>query len=221
MKKGEETRQRIIEKAAPLFNQHGLAGCSMQDILNATGLEKGGLYRHFSSKQELAAECLKYSLAIAFRARSGNAGHIPNAVDKLRYLVDRFVSSPSPLKGGCPLMNAAIDSDDGDPQLRRLSLTALRAWKSRLLQILVDGMERGEVISEIDPAGVVTTIIAMLEGSLMISRLERTGTALACAHSQLGIVLDGLVPERHRSSAGARVVDGAASLSSTSILRSS
>ena len=145
MGKGEKTRQRIIEQTAPLFNQGGVAGCSMQDILHATGLTKGGIYRHFSSKEELAAECLKYSLALVFQARSGNAEHIPNAIDRLRYLVDRFVSTPSPLKGGCPLMNAAVDSDDGDPQLRRLSLEGLRAWKSRLLQILKEGIERGEV----------------------------------------------------------------------------
>ena len=56
MRKGELTRQRIIAQAAPIFNQRGFAGCSMQDLMEATGLEKGGLYRHFSGKEELAAE---------------------------------------------------------------------------------------------------------------------------------------------------------------------
>src|SRR6202012_1889005 len=123
----------------PLFNQRGMAGCTMQDILDATGLQKGGLYRHFSSKEELAAECLKYSLALVFQVRSGNASHIPNAIDKLRYLVDRFVSTPSPLKGGCPLMNAAVDADDGDVELRRISHKALREWKGQPRQIIEDG----------------------------------------------------------------------------------
>jgi TetR/AcrR family transcriptional repressor of nem operon len=196
MGKGEKTRQRIIELAAPLFNQGGMAGCSVQDILHATGLEKGGLYRHFSSKQELAAECLKYSLALVFQARSGDAGHIPNAIDKLRYLVDRFVSTPSPLKGGCPLMNAAVDSDDGDPQLRRLSVEWLRAWKSRLLEILKDGIARGEVVREADPVRVVNNVIAVLEGSLLISRLERTSSALDDARLYLHSLFDGLVPTK-------------------------
>jgi TetR/AcrR family transcriptional regulator, transcriptional repressor for nem operon len=200
MGKGQETRQRIIEQAAPLFNQSGMAGCSMQDILQATGLKKGGLYRHFSSKEMLAAECLKYSLALVFQARSGNANHIPNAIDKLRYLVARFVSTPSPMKGGCPLMNAAVDSDDGDPQLRRISLEGLRAWKSRLLQILNEGIERGEVVSGTDPVRVVNTLIAILEGSLLISRIERTSTALEDARAHLDTLLDGLVPAGQRDS---------------------
>jgi len=197
MGKGEKTRQRIIEQAAPLFNQGGMAGCTMQDILHATGLKKGGLYRHFSSKEELAAECLKYSLALVFQARSGNANHITNAIDKLRYLVDRFVSTPSPLKGGCPLMNAAVDSDDGDPQLRRLSLEGLRAWKSRL-QVLKEGIERGEVVSGTDPIRVVNTVIATLEGSLLISRIERTSSAMEDARLHLSALFDGLVPAGQR-----------------------
>jgi TetR/AcrR family transcriptional regulator, transcriptional repressor for nem operon len=204
MGKGAKTRQRIIEQAAPLFNQAGMAGCTMQQILDATGLGKGGLYRHFSSKEELAAECLKYSLALVFQARSGNAEHIPNSIDKLRYLVDRFVSTPSPLKGGCPLMNAAVDSDDGDPQLRRLSLEGLRAWKSRLLQILKEGMERGEVTRGTDPVRVVNTVIAILEGSLLISRMERTSNAMENAKLHLDSLLDGLIPADQRDSGKAR-----------------
>ena len=194
MGKGEKTRQRIIEQTAPLFNQGGMVGCSMQDILHATGLTKGGIYRHFSSKEELAAECLKYSLALVFQARSGNAELIPNAIDRLRYLVDRFVSTPSPLKGGCPLMNAAVDSDDGDPQLRRLSVEGLRAWKSRLLHILKEGTERGEVVSGTDPVLVVNTVIATLEGSLLISRIERTSSAMEDARLHLDALFDRLVP---------------------------
>jgi TetR/AcrR family transcriptional repressor of nem operon len=211
MGKGEKTRQRIIEQAAPLFNQGGMAGCSMQDILRATGLQKGGLYRHFSSKEELAAECLKYSLALVFQARSGNADHIPNAIDKLRYLVDRFASTPSPLKGGCPLMNAAVDSDDGDAELRRLSVEGLRAWKSRLLQILKGGIERGEVVSGTDPVQMANTVIATLEGSLLISRIERTSNALEDSRLHLNKLFDELVPTKAAEKLTPRMVRGSKS----------
>jgi TetR/AcrR family transcriptional repressor of nem operon len=192
MSKGAETRQRIIAQAAPLFNQSGLAGCSMQDVMEATGLEKGGLYRHFASKEQLAEECLKYSLRLAFQARTGDAEHVPNAVDKLHYLVDRFVSAPSPLKGGCPLMNAAVDADDGNPQLRRLAQQAMQRWKSRLLKILKEGLARGEVVSGTDPIRVANALIAMLEGSLLISRVEGSSRALQDARSNLQILIDGI-----------------------------
>ncbi|RZK05397.1 MAG: TetR/AcrR family transcriptional regulator, partial [Flavobacterium sp.] len=44
MSKSEQTKQFIIEKAAPIFNKKGFAGTSMNDILEATGLAKGGVY---------------------------------------------------------------------------------------------------------------------------------------------------------------------------------
>jgi len=56
MRKGEHTRQEIIRKAAPIFNQRGYDGAALSDLMRATGLEKGGIYRHFSSKEALAAE---------------------------------------------------------------------------------------------------------------------------------------------------------------------
>ena len=56
MTKGELTRKKIVEAAAPIFNQHGYEGSSLNALMGATGLKKVGIYRHFSSKEELAAE---------------------------------------------------------------------------------------------------------------------------------------------------------------------
>ena len=52
--KGSATKQRIVEAAAPVFNQRGYWGASMADLMAATGLEKGGIYNHFGSKEALA-----------------------------------------------------------------------------------------------------------------------------------------------------------------------
>ena len=56
MTKGEQTRRRIVEGAAPILNKRGYEGASLNDLMEATGLKKGGVYHHFSSKEELAAE---------------------------------------------------------------------------------------------------------------------------------------------------------------------
>lgn len=107
-------------------------------------------------------------------------------------MVDRFVSTPSPLKGGCPLMNAAVDADDGNLQLRRLAQQSMQRWKSRLLKILREGMERGEIARGVDPIRVTNTIIAVLEGSLLISRIEGSSRPLQDARSSLAMVIDGI-----------------------------
>lgn len=192
MSKGEVTRQRIIEEAAPIFNQRGYAGCSIQDILEATGLEKGGVYRHFSSKEELAAEAFRYAMTNTVKIRTENLEHIEGAVEKLRYAVRRFVEGPSFLPGGCPLMNTAIDSDDGNPVLRRLVREAVRDWQKRLCRIIEDGIKCGEIQKKVEPRRIANIIIATLEGALMISRVEGSKDAMQDALASLETLLEGI-----------------------------
>ena len=119
MTKGQQTRREIIEKAAPLFNQKGYEGTSLSDLMGATGLQKGGIYRHFDSKEELAAAAFDYSWLKAANRRLDGIDDSANSVDRLKKMIGNFVELRSDLvPGGCPLMNTAIESDDGNPILR-------------------------------------------------------------------------------------------------------
>jgi len=118
MSKGEDTRQRIIEKAAALFNQHGFEGTALSDLMDATKLRKGGIYRHFDSKEELAAEAFDHAWSAARQRRHEGLDEIPNAVDRLKGFVRNFVEVRAPVPGGCPLLNTAIEADDGNVVLR-------------------------------------------------------------------------------------------------------
>jgi TetR/AcrR family transcriptional repressor of nem operon len=177
MRKGEATRQHIIAQAAPLFNQRGYEGCSLNDIMAATGLEKGGIYRHFESKEELAAEAFDFAWSLAFARRSQSLEGIPNHVDRLKQYIANFVQR-SGFPGGCPLLNTAVDSDNGNPVLREKVRRALRSWKSLLEAILTEGIAAGTVRPGIDPAKVSSILIAGLEGGMLLSRIERTDRAL-------------------------------------------
>lgn len=192
MRKGEQTRERIIAAAAPIFNQHGYEGTSMQQLMDATGLEKGGLYRHFSSKEELAAEAFHFSVSQARKLRIGDLDHIAGALPKLRYAVERFVEAPSPIAGGCPLMNTAIDSDDGNPTLRDLAAQALRRWRNGLARIAAEGIQSGEIRLGTDPKRIANVIISTLEGALMLARIEASRTPLTDARAMLEDWFDSL-----------------------------
>jgi TetR/AcrR family transcriptional regulator, transcriptional repressor for nem operon len=189
MRKGEATRQRIIAEAAPIFNQRGFAGCSMQDLMDATGLEKGGIYRHFANKEELAAEAFSYALAQSVRLRTEHLDGIPGAADKLRRVIQLFVESPSAVPGGCPLMNTAIDADDTNPTLRQLATKGIQSWRARLSKIVETGIAEGELRKSTNPRAIANAIISTLEGALMISRLERNKTALTDAQQSLETLL--------------------------------
>jgi AcrR family transcriptional regulator len=187
--KGSATRQRIVERAAPVFNQRGYWGASMSDLMEATGLEKGGIYNHFGSKESLALEAFDHNTDIvAERIRAaldGKAG----AVERLQAVIAAFrtfVERP-PFAGGCPLLNTATESDDTHPVLRDRA----RARMTELLdgtvgRIVKRGVDSGQLRSDVDAKQTATVIVAALEGAIMLSRLydspgpmRRTATHLA------------------------------------------
>jgi TetR/AcrR family transcriptional regulator, transcriptional repressor for nem operon len=185
MRKGERTRQDIIRKAAPLFNQRGYDGAALSDLMKATGLEKGGIYRHFDSKQQLAAEAFDYAWKLALDNRFKGTQGISNTVDRLKQIIRNFRDRRSGLvQGGCPLLNTAIDSDDGNPQMRAKARRALSSWLDRLQAIAEEGQRRGEIRSGLDSTELAKLVVSTLEGGLMMSRLERRDDALdlACRH---------------------------------------
>src|ERR1700730_7717286 len=164
MSKGEETQERIVAKAAALFNQRGLEGTSLADLMEATGLEKGGIYRHFPSKEAVAVEAFDYAWHLALETRMHDLDTISNSVDKLKRFVANFIDRQSPLPGGCPLLNSAIDSDDGNAALRDRVERALRQWRARLASIVRTGIKNGEINSRVDPKRVAVLVISSLEG---------------------------------------------------------
>jgi len=193
MTKGEETRQGIIEKAAPLFNRRGFHGCSMSDIMEATGLEKGGIYRHFASKEEIAQAAFRYSVESSIKLRTTGVEGIESPVETLRAMIARFVHTPSAVPGGCPLMNTAIDADDGNETLRGLVREAFKAWRGRIVAVLERGVVAGEFVADADVDWLANTVMVTLEGAVMLSRLERRKDPLLHAQRALDVVLDSVL----------------------------
>jgi TetR/AcrR family transcriptional repressor of nem operon len=191
MRKGEETRREIIQKAAPIFNQKGFEGASLSDLMRATGLEKGGIYRHFESKQQLAAEAFDYAWKTAMDRRMAGTEEISDSVDRLKQIVRNFRERREGLvPGGCPLLNTAIDSDDGNVLLRGKAKRALNGLLDRLEAIAAVGQERNEIKRDVDAKDLATLIVSTLEGSLMLRRLQKDEAPLALACRTLETYLE-------------------------------
>ena len=190
--KGERTRQKIVAETAAVFNTHGYEGTSLADLMAATGLQKGGIYRHFGSKEELAAEAFDYAWAAARAVREPDVDQAVDPIGWLKAHIDNLVSRPPPIAGGCPILNTAIEADDGNPVLRARVAKALRAWIARVEMVLAQALTKGRIRAGTDPRTVATVIVSTLEGALMISRLEKNSDALWKAREHLNAYLDAL-----------------------------
>jgi TetR/AcrR family transcriptional regulator, transcriptional repressor for nem operon len=178
MSKGEETRERILARSAQLFNRQGYFGASLTDIMRETGLEKGGIYNHFSSKEQLALESFDYAYELVRqRTRQALAGKF-DAIERLVAIVSVFQSEAEdpPVAGGCPILNTAIEADDANEMLRDRARAAMDDWRATIHRIVNKGIERQQIRPGIDADEVASVLIATLEGALMLSSLYKDPT---------------------------------------------
>ncbi|MFC3563348.1 TetR/AcrR family transcriptional regulator [Pedobacter jamesrossensis] len=173
MTKAEKTRNYIVEKTAPIFNIKGYAGTSLNDITAATGLTKGSIYGNFANKDEVALAAFDYNLndnvskiEAAMAAQTTSKTKLMSYVDAYQSVIASTFTS-----GGCPILNTAIDSDDTHPALREKVVKAVLSWKKRIIKLIEEGIENKEIAADSNSEQIALTIIAMIEGGIMISRL--------------------------------------------------
>lgn len=174
MSKGEQTREAILEKAVELFNAHGFSGVSLTDIMQATGLQKGGIYNHFTSKEELALEAFDYAFnrisELMGQAIKGKRDPLDRLIAIIEFYQHYFESPP--FKGGCILFNTAVENDDSNPALCERARHAMSLWQELIIRTVQRGINQGEMRREINPELVATLIISTLEGSFILTKLH-------------------------------------------------
>jgi AcrR family transcriptional regulator len=173
MGKGEQTRQAILERAAQVFSIYGFSGTAMSELTRETGLTKGGIYNHFGSKEALALEAFDFSVGLVQqRFRQALAGR-KRAIDRLLATVEAFrslIDDPI-LRGGCPILNTAVEADDAYPVLRERAQRAMGDWHQFIIRTATKGIASGELSPLADPQALATVITATLEGAVMLSKL--------------------------------------------------
>lgn len=173
MRNPEVTKETILKKSGILFNSQGYKATSISDITGATGFTKGAIYRHFASKDDLEMETLLHLSSLMFEKLRKQIKQEGTAGNKLRAVFsffESFVTNP-PLKGGCPLMNAAIEVDDSNPALRRAALKILNTLRESLITMLANGIKHKQIKPGTDKDFYATLIVASLEGAIMMSKL--------------------------------------------------
>jgi len=170
----DKTKTTILTKSGVLFNTYGYKSTSISDITKATGFTKGAIYRHFKNKRNLEKETLFHLSTEMFEIVRGHIKSARTAGDKLRSVFryfESYITKPG-VKGGCPLMNAAIEADDANPTLRREAVKILDMLHGSVVTILKNGIRFGQIKSDADIDQYATVIIASLEGALMMSKLR-------------------------------------------------
>jgi AcrR family transcriptional regulator len=193
MTKGQRTREEIVRRTGAMLNTHGYAGTTVDDILAATGLTKGGLYRHFPDKDAVALAGYRFNLRTLAEARAAALAGIEPPLERLRRLIafGLDVIAKPPVKGGCPILNLALESDDTRPKHRGEARKAMDLWRAELACAGHAAREAGALARRFDPDRFASLAISATEGGIAQSRLYRDPSHLKTAVASLLELLDG------------------------------
>jgi AcrR family transcriptional regulator len=175
MSKGEMTRQRIIEKAADLFNSHGFVGASMSQLMAETGLNKGGIYNHFRNKEEILTEAFNYSVSVMEGKIVSAVGKKKTELDQLKALVEFFRDYPQNpvIKGGCPILNSIVYADNTHPVFEEQVQKVVERLVGFVESLINGAVRAGDIRAEVDAKNEAVLIISMIEGGVAITRNSR------------------------------------------------
>lgn len=173
--KAEKTKQFILETAVPLYNEKGISGVNIDDVLEATKLTKGCLYGHFENKEDLSEQVIDLALKkVSEKIREAVAkgkspkGKLIAFIDFYKNPIDTFIS------GGCPIFNTAVESDDNYPVMKKKVAKVLRMGQEELTSLLQEGIQIGEFSKDLDPAVFAFKMVAAIEGGIVMCRVMET-----------------------------------------------
>src|SRR5262245_41829174 len=176
-RKGEATRERIVAQTADLLNREGYLRTPVSEIMRVTGLQKGGIYNHFESREALTLEAFGFAVARMRDRLLSALAEKKSSKDKLRALLEAFQcgAAQEAFEGGCPIANLAIETDDADPRLREAARQAMDRLIALFQRIIAEGIDSGE-LAKCDARARATHMVASLEGGLLLSNLYKDET---------------------------------------------
>jgi AcrR family transcriptional regulator len=158
-------RERILAVARELFYRRGIHAVGVDAIAEAAGTNKMTLYRHFASKDELVAECLRELVreidAEWEATAAANQGNPRGQLLAWLHRISEWLARES--GRGCALANAAVELPDNDHPARRV----VREHKSAVRQRLAD-LSREAGLN--DPDGLAEEVFLLCEGARIASQ---------------------------------------------------
>ncbi len=145
MRKGDATRQAILDRATGLASTVGLEGLTIGALAAELDLSKSGLFAHFQSKEALQLQVLDHGAAVFVGNVVRPALAAPRGEPRIRALFDRWLnwSRSSPLPGGCLFVQATVELDDRPGPARDRLVEYQRQWLNVIATSLQMGIEAG------------------------------------------------------------------------------
>ena len=170
--KGARARARIVEEAAALIHARGVASTTLEDVKVAAEVSGSQMYHYFPDKTELVQAVIEYQ-ADAIVSRNRRVLDGTNGVEAWRNMVIT-AAKRTKAKGGCALGSLVGQLAESDPDARALIAAGFDQWAAAIGDGLRSLHAEGKLAPDIDPDDLATTLLATLEGGLLLAQVQRS-----------------------------------------------
>jgi TetR/AcrR family transcriptional regulator, transcriptional repressor for nem operon len=179
--KGRQTRERIVGAAGELIGERGVAGTSLDDVIERAGASKSQLYHYFDDRDALLRAVVSHNCdaVLAVQPHLGSLDSwtaIRAWFDSLIQLqVDREA------RGGCPVGSLAGQLAETDERARVALEDSFARWEQPISEGLRSMRDQGKLARRADPDELATATLASIQGGLLLTQIRRDPGQLASA----------------------------------------
>jgi TetR/AcrR family transcriptional repressor of nem operon len=174
--KGDLTRQHILEKSMQLFSVQGYFNTSIDGIVKAAGLTKGGLYGHFRNKEEIwyavYDECVRIWRGVVFQG----VRHISDPLGRIDRVIENSLKNylgGGVFEGGCFLFNALVEFAGQSSAMSNHVLKGFKAMTALLRRWLEEAEQQGRLKDGLDLDGIATFLVISMNGAAPLYAASR------------------------------------------------
>ncbi len=180
--KGAATRARIVDAAAELIFEHGIAGTGIEDVQLAAAVSASQLYHYFADKQDLVHAVVERQCEAVLEGQQPLLAHL-DSFNALQAWRDLLVAGQRRrhCSGGCVIGSLASELADSDVAARQRLADSFARWQAHIRDGLTRMRERGELRPDADPDRLALALLAAVQGGLLLGQTRRDTAPLETA----------------------------------------
>src|SRR6266567_1791080 len=179
--RGRASRERIVERAAELFAERGVAGTSLDEVLAAAGAGKSQLYHYFRGRDELVEAAVGLRCAQVLAGLTQALGTVASLAGLERALAGFVAGFEQMGMPGCPIGTLATEVAGRNEDARLQAAAGFDAWEQLLAGALERMRQCGELRADAAPAVLATGLLASIEGGMVLSQARKDIASLRIA----------------------------------------
>jgi AcrR family transcriptional regulator len=200
-RKGQATRNRIVEAAAGLMFRQGVAGTTTEQVQATAGVSASQIFHYFTDKRALVRAVIAYQTEAVLTSQQPLLSRL-DSMEALRAWADQFVSIEEQLnyEGGCPLGSLGGELAETDAAARKEVQRGFARWEEAIRLGLRAMYARGDLRRSADPDALALALLTALEGGLLMTQIRRDPAPLRTVLDIVLAHIESLTPRRSRTS---------------------